>query len=219
MTVLVTGGAGFIGSHLIERLLSDADARVVCLDDFNPFYDPALKRANAERFARDPRVSVVEGSFLDRPLLERVLAQHQVRQVVHLGGMAGVRPSIEAPLVYEDVNVRGTLILLEAARKLALERFVLVSSSTVYGQGAVAPFREDGPLGTPLSPYGVTKRAAELLGLTYHQLHGVPLVCLRPFSVYGPRMRPDLAMFAFAGALLEERPVVLFGDGSIARDF
>jgi UDP-glucuronate 4-epimerase len=133
--------------------------------------------------------------------------------------MAGVRPSIEAPLVYEEVNVRGTLTLLETARKFALERFVLVSSSTVYGMGAVAPFREEGPLGLPLSPYGVTKRAAELLGLTYHQLHGVPVVCLRPFSVYGPRMRPDLAMFAFASAMLEDRPVVLFGDGSIERDF
>lgn len=219
MTVLVTGGAGFIGSHVIERLLSGADARVVCLDDFNPFYDPALKRANVERFAGDPRVSVVEGSFLDRPLLDRVLAQHQIRQVVHLGAIAGVRPSIDAPLVYEEVNVRGTLTLLEAVRKLALERFVLVSSSTVYGMGAVAPFRDDGPVGLPLSPYGVTKRAAELLGLTYHQLHGVPVVCLRPFSVYGPRMRPDLAMHAFASAMLEDRPVVLFGDGSIERDF
>lgn len=220
MSFLVTGGAGFIGSHFIERLLArQRDARVICLDNFSDYYDPALKRANAALFAGDPRVKLVEQSFLDAAAMQRLFAEEGVSRLVHLGAIAGVRSSIANPLVYEETNVRGTLALLEAARLHPVERFLLVSSSTVYGQGAAAPFREDAPLGVPLSPYGASKRAAELLGLTYHQLHGVPVVCLRPFSVYGPRIRPDLAMWIFAEAIVEGRGVPLFGDGSVRRDF
>jgi UDP-glucuronate 4-epimerase len=220
MSILVTGGAGFIGSHFIERLLArQPDARVICLDNFSDYYDPALKRTNAALFAGDARVRLIEQSFLDAPAMQRLFAEQGVRRVVHLGAIAGVRSSIAHPLLYEETNVRGTLALLEAARLHPVERFLLVSSSTVYGQGAVSPFREDAPLGVPLSPYGASKRAAELLGLTYHQLHGVPVVCLRPFSVYGPRIRPDLAMWIFAEAIVEGRGVPLFGDGSVRRDF
>jgi UDP-glucuronate 4-epimerase len=220
MSILVTGGAGFIGSHFIERLLArQPDARVICLDNFSDYYDPALKRANAALFSGDQRVKLVEQSFLDAAAMRRFFAEEGVRRVVHLGAIAGVRSSIARPLVYEETNVRGTLVLLEAARLHPVERFLLVSSSTVYGAGAVAPFQEDAPLGVPLSPYGATKRAAELLGLTYHQLHGVPVVCLRPFSVYGPRIRPDLAMWIFSQAIVEGRGLPLFGDGSIRRDF
>jgi UDP-glucuronate 4-epimerase len=136
-----------------------------------------------------------------------------------LGGFAGVRASMAMPLAYEEANVRGTLVLLEAAREHTIERFVLVSSSTVYGAGCEVPFREDAPLGVPLSPYGVTKQAAELLGRHYHQVHRVPVVALRPFSVYGPRMRPDLAMHVFATAISKGEPIPLFGDGTIERDF
>jgi UDP-glucuronate 4-epimerase len=220
MTVLVTGGAGFIGSHLIERLLARDDAsRIVCLDNFSDYYDPALKRANAAIFSAHKRVKVVEASFCDWASMARLLADEHVRQIVHLGAIAGVRTSIANPLLYEETNVRGTLALLEAARAHPVERFLLISSSTVYGHGARVPFSEDAPLGVPLSPYGATKRAAELLGLNYHYLHSVPVVCLRPFSVYGPRIRPDLAMYVFAESIMRARAVPLFGDGSVRRDF
>jgi UDP-glucuronate 4-epimerase len=220
MAVLVTGGAGFIGSHLIERLLArPGDARIVCVDQFNDYYDPSLKRANVAGFAANPRITIVERSFCDAPAMRELLEKHRVKHVVHLGAYAGVRASIANPFVYEESNVRGTLAMLEAARACPVERFLLISSSTVYGAGAAVPFQEDAPLGMPLSPYAATKRAAELLGQTYHQLHQVPVVCLRPFSVYGPRIRPDLAMRVFAESIVGGRPVPLFGDGSVRRDF
>ncbi len=220
MNVLVTGGAGFIGSHFIQLLLArEPGVHVVCLDDFNDYYDPALKRTNAALFAADPRVRIVEASFCDPAAMRKLLAEHKVRQIVHLGAYAGVRASIANPFCYEETNVRGTLCLLEAARACPVEMFLFISSSTVYGQGASVPFQEDAPLGTPLSPYGATKRAAELLGLTYHQLHQVPVVCIRPFSVYGPRVRPDLAIRVFAESIAQGLPVPLYGDGSIRRDF
>jgi UDP-glucuronate 4-epimerase len=219
MAILITGGAGFIGSHLIERLLAAGNEPLVCLDNFNDYYDPALKRANIAGFAKHPRVTLVEASFCDIAAMERLFAAHPIERIVHLGAYAGVRPSIERPLVYQEANVQGTLVLLEMARRHPVERFLLISSSTVYGRGAAVPFREDAPLGVPMSPYGATKRAAELLGLTYCDLHHVPVVCLRPFSVYGPRLRPDLAMSIFTAAIAAGRPLPLYGDGSIRRDF
>lgn len=219
MSILVTGGAGFIGSHFIEYLLKRGAGPIVCLDSFNDYYDPALKRRNVAGFVNNPQVTLVEGNFCDAAAMPALFAKHRFCHVMHLGAYAGVRPSIERPLVYQKNNVEGTLVLLEAARIYPVERFVLASSSTVYGGGAVAPFREDASLGVPLSPYGATKRAAELLGLTYHGLHGTPVVCIRPFSVYGPRLRPDLAMTIFVRAIVEGRPLPLFGDGSIRRDF
>jgi UDP-glucuronate 4-epimerase len=219
MPILVTGGAGFIGSHFIERLLAESDEEVVCLDDFNDYYDPHRKRENARAFAGRPRVSLIEGSFCDEALVADVFARHGIDRIVHLGAYAGVRASIERPLIYQQVNVVGTAVLLEAARRHAARRFLLASSSTVYGQGATVPFQEDAPLGIPLSPYGASKRAAELLGLTYWVLHGLSVVCLRLFSVYGPRLRPDLAMSIFTQAILDGRPLTVFGDGSIQRDF
>lgn len=220
MSVLVTGGAGFIGSHFIEALLArDEAVRVVCLDDFNDYYDPALKRSNIAHFADNPRVSIVEQSFCDAVALKRILNEHEVRRIVHLGGYAGVRASVREPALFVEANIGGTLALLEAARACPLERFVLASSSTVYGHDAGVPFVEDAPLGIPLSPYGVTKRAAELLCFSYWKMHGVPAVCLRPFSVYGPRIRPDLAMWIFAEAIARSRPIPLLGDGNYRRDF
>lgn len=219
MSILVTGGAGFIGSHFIEYLLAHTAASIVCLDSFNDYYDPAVKRRNIAEFAASSRVTVVEGDFCNSEAMRALFAQHRFEQVMHLGAYAGVRPSVERPLLYQKNNVEGTLVLLEAARAFPVQRFVLASSSTVYGGGATAPFCEDAPLGVPLSPYGATKRAAELLGLTYHGLHGTPVVCIRPFSVYGPRLRPDLAMTIFAAAISSGRPLPLFGDGTIRRDF
>lgn len=219
MSILVTGGAGFVGSHFIERLLRDRDDEIICLDSFNDYYDPRLKRANAARFADDARVTLVEGSFCDRELVGAIFTDHAITHVVHLGAYAGVRYSVENPFPYQQANVEGTLVLLEAVRRHPVERFLFASSSTVYGAGAEPPFREDAPLGVPLSPYGATKRAGELLCLNYHHLHDAPVVCLRFFSVYGPRLRPDLAMSIFTAAILEGRPLPLFGDGSIRRDF
>lgn len=219
MSTLVTGAAGFIGSHLIEILARQSTAPIVGLDNFNDYYDPALKRANAKSLARVPRFTMIEGDFTDFNFTRRLLEQHRFEHVIHLGAWAGVRISVERPRPYEIANVAGTLSLLEAAREFPVKRFLLASSSTVYGTGAGIPFDEDAPLGVPASPYGATKRAAELMGLTYHQLHGVPFVSLRPFSVYGPRLRPDLAMTIFAKAIWEGRSFPLYGDGSIKRDF
>ena len=219
MTILITGGAGFIGSHLIERLLRESQHAIVCLDNFNDYYDPRLKRENITGFARNPRVTIVEQSFCNPHAMLDLFKQHRFQQVIHLGAYAGVRPSVQNPLIYQENNVRGTLVLLEAARAYPAERFVFSSSSTVYGRGAAVPFNEDQPLGVPMSPYGATKRAAEILGLTYLDLHGVPFTSVRPFSVYGPRLRPDLAMTIFTAAIATGKRLPLFGDGSIRRDF
>jgi UDP-glucuronate 4-epimerase len=217
--ILVTGAAGFIGSRLIERLLRRPTAQIVGLDSFNGYYDPALKRANVRELQNHPRVRIIEGTFTDAPAMRELFAVEKPTHVVHLGAYAGVRYSIENPFPYQEHNVGGTLSLLEAARHTRVERFLLASSSTVYGRNAVAPFVEDAQLGVPLSPYGASKRAAELLGLTYLDLFRVPVVCIRPFSVYGPRLRPDLALSIFTAAILDDRPLPLFGDGTIRRDF
>lgn len=218
MKILVTGGAGFIGSHLLERLLATTEAGLLCLDSFTEDYDPARKRANVQAFEAHPRVEVLEEDVCDATAMATLFATHAIDKVVHLAAMGGVRKSVEAPLSYLQTNVVGTAALLEAARLHSVSAFLLVSSSTVYGGGAV-PFVEDAPLGPPSSPYGATKRSAELMGETYYRLFGVPVVCLRPFSVYGPRVRPDLAMSIFAHKLQRGEPIPLFGDGSAKRDF
>jgi UDP-glucuronate 4-epimerase len=219
MAILVTGAAGFIGSHFIELLCKRWDGSIVGVDNFNDYYDPRLKRANAELFASDSRVTMIEADFRDADAMQSLFREQGVEQVVHLGAYAGVRESVRRPLVYQQSNVGGTLSLLEAARAYPVRRFLVVSSSTVYGRGAGVPFCEDAPLGVPASPYGATKRAAELLGLTYCGLHDVPVVCLRPFSVYGPRLRPDLALTIFVTAIERGESIPLYGDGSVRRDF
>ncbi len=219
MAILVTGGAGFIGSHLVEFLLRETSDPIVVVDVLTPDYDPALKRHNLTSFADHPRVTIVEHDFADVERMSAVLAEHNVARIAHLGALAGVRQSVNQPFAYERSNVAGTLGLLEAARRHPVERFVLISSSTVYGAGAESPFREDAHLGTPLSPYGASKRSAELFGLNYHYLHKVPVVCCRPFSVHGPRLRPDLALSLFTRAIDQGQPLTLFGDGQQRRDF
>ena len=220
MSTLITGGAGFIGSHLATILSRQNESvSIVCLDNFNDYYDPLLKRANAECISQLPNVQVIEQDFCDFGAMKELFGTHQFENVVHLGAYAGVRVSVQQPEIYQKTNVGGTLSLLEAARQHPVKRFLLASSSTVYGTGADIPFDEDAPLGIPASPYGATKRAAELMGLTYHDLHSVPVVCLRPFSVYGPGLRPDLALTIFTKAILEGRELPLYGDGSVKRDF
>lgn len=219
MAVLVTGGAGFIGSHLVGRLLAETDSRVVILDNFNDYYDPRLKRAGIADLASDSRVTLVEGDFCDVDQVAPLLLDHGVRAICHLGASPGVPASLSHPRQYVENNVLGTLAILEAARRHTVERLLFASSSTVYGRGAAAPFVEDAPLGIPASPYGASKRSAELLGLTYHQLFGIPFTSLRLFNVYGPRLRPELALAVFTRAILEDMPLPLYGDGSVLRDF
>ncbi|HZL87497.1 MAG TPA: GDP-mannose 4,6-dehydratase [Pirellulaceae bacterium] len=219
MALLVTGGAGFVGSHLVELLLQKADRRVVVLDNFNDYYDPQLKRQNVAALAGNSRVALVEGDFRDAAVCREILAEHQVREIVHLGAYPGVPYSLKAPQVYIDNNITGTVSLLEAARQYPVDRFLFASSSTVYGRGAQVPFVEDAPLGVPASPYGATKRAGEVMGLTYHALFGIPFTSLRFFNVYGPRLRPELALAVFTRAILEGMPLPLYGDGSVLRDF
>lgn len=223
MRVLVTGAAGFIGSHLCERLLQDG-ADVSGLDNFNDFYDPAEKRANvAEVTATAARCgrefSCLAGDIRDPAAVSAWLGAGPVDAVIHLAAMAGVRPSLERPDLYVSVNVDGTALLLEAARKAGVRRFVFASSSSVYGNCPVAPFSESMSVDAPISPYAATKKAGELLCHTWHHLYGMNIACLRFFTVYGPRQRPDLAIRKFCEHLLAGQDIELYGDGSTSRDY
>jgi UDP-glucuronate 4-epimerase len=218
-SVLVTGGAGFIGSHVVERLLTRRASRVTVLDNFDDYYDEKLKRANIGAFVNHPDVTLVEGDLLDAPLCESLFARSGFRTVVHLAARAGVRPSLAAPLLYQRVNVEGTYRLLELSRAYGVERFVFASSSSVYGVRSKAPFREDDPVLAPASPYAATKLAGEAACHAYSHVHGLRCVCLRFFTVYGPRQRPDLAIRKFGELIADGKPVPMFGDGSAARDY
>lgn len=223
MKVLVTGGAGFIGSHLVEALLRRGD-EVVILDNFNDFYDPAIKRRNVgeiERTAAEvgAEVEVVEGDIRDQGLVAALFERGGFDAVVHLAAMAGVRPSLKDPLLYQDVNLRGTIVLLEELARRPGTRFVFASSSSVYGGNEDVPFREAADVHRPVSPYAATKRAGELLAYTHHHLYGIPTACLRFFTVYGPRQRPEMAIHKFVRMTLEGTPLPFFGDGTTRRDY
>jgi UDP-glucuronate 4-epimerase len=218
MRLLITGGAGFIGSHLADRRLARGD-RVVVLDDFNDFYDPAAKRRNVAPHLRNPSYRLVEGDIRDRDLVARLFAEEPFDAVIHLAARAGVRPSLADPVLYEDVNVVGTLRLLEAAVASGTPRFLFASSSSVYGVNSKLPFSEEDPIAQPVSPYAATKRGAELHAFAFHHLHGLKAVCLRFFTVYGPRQRPEMAIARFIRCLEEGRPVPFFGDGGSRRDY
>ncbi len=217
-TIVVTGGAGFIGSHLCEALLATG-RQVVAIDSFDDFYDPQVKRANVAACLRDERFALAEGDIRDAGFVDDVLGARDIDAVVHLAARAGVRPSIENPLLYQDVNVRGTAVLLEAARQHHIERFVFASSSSVYGNNQKIPFSESDRVDFPISPYAATKKAGELLCHTYHHLFGIHVTCLRFFTVYGPRQRPDLAIHKFTRLIESGQPIPVFGDGGMMRDF
>jgi UDP-glucuronate 4-epimerase len=218
MRILITGGAGFIGSHLVERFLG-AGHDVLVVDDFNDYYDPALKRENVRVAAASPRWRLVEGDIRDAALVEKTFAEFGPDLVVHLAARAGVRPSIELPLLYQEVNVGGTQILLEAARRNGVRKFLFASSSSVYGDESRSPFSESDPVEKPVSPYAATKRAGELLGYTYWHLHGIAFWGLRFFTVYGPRQRPEMAIHKFTRLIDEGLEVPQYGDGSSRRDY
>jgi UDP-glucuronate 4-epimerase len=218
LNLLVTGGAGFIGSHLASRRLARGD-RVVVFDDFNDFYDPAVKRANVAPFAGQPRFRLVEGDIRDRDLVAKTFADEEFDAVLHFAARAGVRPSLTQPVLYEEVNCVGTLHLLEAAASNGRPLFLFASSSSVYGINSKLPFAEDDPIEHPISPYATTKRAGELHVFTAHHLHGLPAWCLRFFTVYGPRQRPEMAIVRFIRSIEAGDPIPFFGDGSSRRDY
>jgi UDP-glucuronate 4-epimerase len=216
--VLVTGAAGFIGSHLVEHLLARGDT-VVGVDNFDPFYSPEEKRGNLAGALASSAFTLVEADCSEPDALEAHLGQSEFDVVVHLAAKAGVRPSLLDPVGYQRANVLGTGALLEFARRHGVRRFVFGSSSSVYGNAASVPFREDEVLDRPISPYAATKRAGELLCYTYHHLHGTTILALRFFTVYGPRQRPDLAIRKFATQMLRGDEITLFGDGTTERDY
>ena len=219
MRVLLTGAAGFIGSHLAERLLARGH-EVVGLDAFDPFYDPALKERNVARMLGRPGFTLARGDILDSALVARLARPSAPVDVCcHLAALAGVRPSVADPLRYHRVNVDGTLVLLEACRAAGVPRFVFASSSSVYGVRSHAPFREDDACDRPASPYGATKRAGEHFVHAYHHVYGLDATCLRFFTVYGPRQRPEMAIAKFARLIEAGAPVPLFGDLTSARDY
>ncbi len=217
MVVLVTGCAGFIGSHLAERLTARGD-RVVGLDSFDHFYAREIKERNLQALRVGPSFSLVEGDLRDPATVERALGAG-VEVVVHLAALAGVRPSLREPGRFYDVNVMGTLNLLEAAQRAGVRRIVFASSSSVYGADSQVPFREDDPCARPVSPYAASKRAGELLAWNAHHLHQLSMTCLRFFTVFGPRQRPDLAIHKFTARISRGEEVELYGDGSSSRDY
>ena len=216
MNVLVTGGAGFIGSHTVEALLRRGH-RVTVVDDFNDSYDPSVKRHNATAFRG--QAELVEADIRDAVRLKDVFARGRFETVIHLAARAGVRPSLAQPLLYTEVNVLGTQHMLEFARTFGVRKFIFASSSSVYGVNQKLPFSEDDPIFKPISPYAATKLAGEALCHVYHHLYGLDMVCLRLFTVYGPRQRPDLAIYKFTRAIAAGKPIELFGDGSARRDY
>jgi len=217
--ILVTGGAGFIGSHLVDVLLAEREWRVTVVDDFNDFYAPEIKRANVLGHASDDLYNVVEMDIRDHAGLESMFAETKFDVIVHLAARAGVRPSLSEPQLYAETNINGTLNLLDLARKHEIRQFVFGSSSSVYGINARLPFSAEDPIRQPISPYAATKAAGELICHTYSHLYGIRCICLRFFTVYGARQRPDLAIHKFARLIDEGKPIPVFGDGTTRRDY
>jgi UDP-glucuronate 4-epimerase len=220
--ILVTGGAGFIGSHLCT-LLCASGQQVICLDNFDNFYDPAIKQANVQQLLTEvgsaTHLVLRHGDIRDYRLLRQLFQDGAIDTVIHLAARAGVRPSIEQPLLYSEVNIQGTLNLLECCREFHVKQFLFGSSSSVYGERRQGPFSEDDEVNTPVSPYAATKRAGELLCYTYAHLYHIRIACLRFFTVYGPRQRPDLAIHKFARLMAQGKPLPIYGDGTSQRDY
>ena len=219
MNFLVTGGAGFIGSHVCERILHAGHA-VWAFDDLNSFYDPQLKRRNLRELqALAKPFEFVHGDLTDRAAVDDLMGAVKFDQLIHLAARAGVRPSLEEPALYQRVNVEGTVNLLEAARRAGVRKVILASSSSVYGVNSKVPFAEKDPIFQAISPYAASKLACEALGHVYHHVYGFDVVMLRFFTVYGPRQRPDLAIHKFARLMDAGKPIPVFGNGSSARDY
>lgn len=219
--ILVTGGAGFIGSHVVDALLASGQYEVYCVDNFDPFYDPAIKLSNLEKAGKHPHYHFIELDLrITAPgILLNLFQSVTFDAIIHLAARAGVRPSIANPAMYYDVNVKGTLHLLEFARMAGISQFLFASSSSIYGNNPNVPWRETDLLYQPISPYAATKLAAEEMGKVYAQLYNIHFIALRLFTVYGPRQRPDLAIHQFYNLIKTQQPINLFGDGSTKRDY
>ncbi len=218
MTVLITGGAGFIGSNLARALRARGE-RLVLLDNFDPYYDPSLKRANVAGFHDDPAVTLIEGDVRDAALMEQIVIDHGIQRIAHLAALAGVRNSVEEGPRYLHVNVNGSVNLFEAARRHGVAMFVQASTSSVYGETPRIPFSEDDPADHPLAPYPASKRAAEIFAHSYHHLFGLNVTCLRFFNVYGPNGRPDMMPLRVMRAVMAGQPITLYNGGALKRDW
>jgi UDP-glucuronate 4-epimerase len=217
--ILLTGGAGFIGSHLADYLLREGGWHLTIVDDLNDFYSPDIKRENLRPLLEDPRVRFYQVDIRESDGLRAVFNENEFSQVVHLAARAGVRPSLCEPKLYAETNINGTLNLLELAKEFEVPKFVFGSSSSVYGINSHIPFSEEDRIHQPISPYAATKAAGELLCHTYSHLFGIRTVCLRFFTVYGARQRPDLAIHKFTRLISEGKPLQMFGDGTTRRDY
>jgi UDP-glucuronate 4-epimerase len=218
MNILVTGGAGFIGSNLIDRLLEDGH-KIVCIDNFDDYYDPAIKEKNITSAKKHDNYSLVRADIRNETEIDKCFSLHSIETVVHLAAKAGVRSSLLYPELYYDVNVIGTLRLLEVMRKHNVKNLIFGSSSSVYGNNNKVPFSEIDPVDKPISPYAASKKAGELLCYTYHNLYNFNIYCLRFFTVYGPRQRPEMAIHQFVRKILGGEQVTFFGDGTSQRDY
>ncbi len=218
MRFFITGGAGFIGSHLSERLIAGG-SEVMAIDNFDPYYDPAVKRRNIEGLLSSGGFSLAEADIRDRTAIEKKMEEFSPDVVVHLAARAGIRPSLLDPVLYQDVNMVGTNVLLEVSRQMGIKNFVFASSSSIYGNCINVPFSEDDHSATPISPYGATKRGGEVLCETYHILYGMKIACLRFFTVYGPRQRPDMAIHKFTRLIDSGDSIEVYASDNSARDY
>ena len=224
--IVITGGAGFIGSHLVEKLL-DKEYKIIIIDNFNDFYDPAIKERNINDLKKysnkleldDSYLKIYKGDIRDKELLNMVFTENEIDMIIHLAAMAGVRPSLENPELYYDVNINGTLNLLEECKKKKIKKFIFASSSSVYGNNQKVPFSESDFVDYPISHYAATKKSGELLCHIYHNIYDINVACLRFFTVYGPRQRPDLAIHKFTKLIFNNEEIPFYGDGSTKRDY
>lgn len=218
MAILVTGGAGFIGSNLTKELLDEGE-EIVCLDDFNDYYSPSFKRSNVKPFEGNKNYRLYSGDVRDKGIVDKIFQENRISTVIHLAARAGVRASLKDPVLYTDVNLGGTTQLLEKSVRGKVENFVFASTSSAYGDTKIIPFREDDDTGTPLSPYAASKKAAEIMCKFYSLNYSLPITCLRFFTVYGPNGRPDMAIYKFTEAIYKGREIEVYGDTGSSRDY
>ena len=218
MNILITGGAGFIGSHLCEKLI-DLNHKIICIDNFNNYYNPKIKENNLKNIIDNKNFTLYRLDILNKEKINEIFSAQKINIIIHLAARAGVRPSLSNALLYEAVNVQGTINLLEACKDYGIKKFIFASSSSVYGDNKKVPFSEDDNVDNPVSPYAATKKSGELICYTYHHLYDISILCFRLFTVYGPRQRPEMAIHKFTRHILEEKPIEVFGDGTSSRDY